>query len=112
MYSHNGIPFSNENEQSKIICNNMAESHKHKPDIKNKKQKNKTIVFSLYIKNKYRVKLIYFRNYDIIYSWRWVKCSDYPGLGYEGSSWSASYMSMLKPNHRDAYSTSVEHHQK
>lgn len=53
MYSHNGIPLSNENEQSKTICSNIVQSHKHKPDMKNK-QKPKATVYSLYIKNKYR----------------------------------------------------------
>lgn len=34
MCAHNEIPLSNENEQSKTICSNIAESQKHKLDIK------------------------------------------------------------------------------
>lgn len=43
MHSHNGIPLTNENEQSETICSNMVESHKHKPDIR--KQNLESILF-------------------------------------------------------------------
>lgn len=29
VYPHDGIPFSNENEETKIICNIMNKFHKH-----------------------------------------------------------------------------------
>ena len=52
MCSNNGIPFSSENEESKTICNSTVESKKQKSNVPKKKKR--LIVYSFYIKNKYR----------------------------------------------------------
>ena len=53
MCSNNGIPFSSENEESKTICNSTVESKQQKSNVPKKKKK-RLIVYSFYIKNKYR----------------------------------------------------------